>query len=262
MSVRFEVVHADALDYRADVLALKFAQNLYGVDAKVVGRLAANGIHVQSRLPPVGESLLIETEYAIAAPQVLFVGVESLGNFDYESIRRFAFSVLSTLATAQTPVEHLAMTLHGRGFGLDESEAFRAEIAGMLDAIHPGSAPAALRRVSIVEKDPAAVERLQRVLRGVFPLGTLRENRLPEPPKVQTLADAAEQLRSVGQDSLNKPHVFVAMPFADEYTDRFHYGIVGAANAAGFLCERADLASFTGDVVAWVKDRIASAALD
>jgi hypothetical protein len=261
MSVRLEVVHADALDYRADILALKFAQDLYGVDAKVVRRLALNGIRVQSRLPPVGESLLIETELSIAAPQVLFVGVESLGNFDYESIRRFAFLVLSTLATTHSRIEHLAMTLHGRGFGLDEAEAFRAEIAGMLDAIHSGDVPAALRRVSIVETDSDAVERLQSVLRSVFPLGTISENRLPDLPDVQTLADATEQLRSVGQDSRKKPHIFVAMPFADEYTDRFHYGIVGAANAAGFLCERADLSSFTGDVVAWVKGRIASATL-
>jgi hypothetical protein len=51
------------------------------------------------------------------------------------------------------------------------------------------------------------------------------------------------------------------MPFAEEYADRFHYGISGAVNAAGFLCERADLASFTGDVVTWVKERIDNAAL-
>ena len=51
------------------------------------------------------------------------------------------------------------------------------------------------------------------------------------------------------------------MPFAEEYGDRFQYGIQGPANAAGYLCERADLASFTGDVIAWVKDRIGSAAL-
>ena len=53
--------------------------------------------------------------------------------------------------------------------------------------------------------------------------------------------------------SRGKPLVFVAMPFAEEFADRFHYGISGAVNAAGFLCERADLASFTGDVIAWVK---------
>ena len=37
---------------------MKFAQDLYGIDAKVVGRLSANGIDVKSRLPPVGESIL------------------------------------------------------------------------------------------------------------------------------------------------------------------------------------------------------------
>ena len=51
------------------------------------------------------------------------------------------------------------------------------------------------------------------------------------------------------------------MPFDDAYADRFHYGIAGAVNAPGFLCERADLASFTGDIRAWVKERIGSSSL-
>jgi hypothetical protein len=261
MSVRLEVVHADVFDYRADVLALKFAQDLYGIDAKVVGRLSANSIDVKSRLPPVGESILVKTEFALATPQVLFVGVEPFGKFDYESIRRFAFLVLSTLAKAHPHIEHLAMTLHGRGFGLDERECFRAEVAGVLDAIQAGEAPQALMRVSIVEKDSDAVQRLRSVLSDILPSGTIGENRLPDVRDVQSLRDVTAQLQTVGQDSRKKPHIFVAMPFADEYTDRFHYGVVGAANAAGFLCERADLSSFTGDVVAWVKDRIESAAL-
>jgi hypothetical protein len=261
MSVRLEVVHADVFDYRADVLALKFAQDLYGVDAKVVGRLTANGIDVKSRLPTVGKSLLIESDFAIATPQVLFMGVEPLGIFDYESIRRFAFSVVSTLTASRPHIEHLAMTLHGRGFGLDEAECFRAEVAGVLDAMHAGEAPPGLRRVSIVEKDSDAVARLQTVLRDILPAGTLGGDQVPDWPDVPRLDDVTAQLRSVGQDSRKKPHIFVAMPFADKYADRFHYGIVGAANAAGFLCERADLSSFTGDVVAWVKDRIESAAL-
>jgi nucleoside 2-deoxyribosyltransferase len=32
-------------------------------------------------------------------------------------------------------------------------------------------------------------------------------------------------------------------------------------NAAGYLCERADLSVFTGDVMEWVKKRIASSSL-
>jgi hypothetical protein len=55
--------------------------------------------------------------------------------------------------------------------------------------------------------------------------------------------------------------VFVAMPFAPEFDDYFHYGIQQAVNTAGFLCERADLATFTGDVIVWVKERIDSARL-
>jgi hypothetical protein len=51
------------------------------------------------------------------------------------------------------------------------------------------------------------------------------------------------------------------MPFAEDMDDVFHYGIQGAVNSAGFLCERADLSSFTGDVMEWVKKRIATASL-
>ena len=43
--------------------------------------------------------------------------------------------------------------------------------------------------------------------------------------------------------------------------DVYHYGIQSAVNAAGLLCERADLSSFTGDVLEWVRSRIRSASL-
>ena len=38
--------------------------------------------------------------------------------------------------------------------------------------------------------------------------------------------------------------------------DHYDYGISNAARKAGFLCERADYAHFTGDVFEWVKSRI------
>ncbi len=70
-----------------------------------------------------------------------------------------------------------------------------------------------------------------------------------------------EPLRTAGARSRGKPHVFVAMPFAPEFDDHFHYGIQQAVNTAGYLCERADLATFSGDVITWVKERIDSARL-
>jgi hypothetical protein len=41
--------------------------------------------------------------------------------------------------------------------------------------------------------------------------------------------------------------------------DRFHYGIQRSAEAAGFLGERADLTSFVGDVLDFVRERISTA---
>jgi hypothetical protein len=76
------------------------------------------------------------------------------------------------------------------------------------------------------------------------------------------LSDEVENaFRTAGYASSAKPHVFVAMPFAQEMDDIFHYGIQGAVNSAGLLCERADLSAFTGDVMDWVKQRISSAKL-
>ena len=71
----------------------------------------------------------------------------------------------------------------------------------------------------------------------------------------------SDTLRSAGYASDAKPHVFVAMPFAGEMDDIFHYGIQGAVNGGGMLCERADLSAFTGDVMDRVKRRIATCKL-
>lgn len=56
-------------------------------------------------------------------------------------------------------------------------------------------------------------------------------------------------------------NIFLAMPFRDDMSDIYHYGIQGAVRASGFVCERADLSSFTGDVMQWVRSRIQSARL-
>ena len=73
--------------------------------------------------------------------------------------------------------------------------------------------------------------------------------------------EAKERLRAAGYASAAKAHVFVAMPFKEDMDDTYHYGIQGAVRAAGFLCERADLSSFTGDVLEWVRGRLKTASL-
>jgi hypothetical protein len=46
----------------------------------------------------------------------------------------FARKSLAVLATTLPSVSRVAMTLHGVGYGLDEVESFRSELAGLLDA--------------------------------------------------------------------------------------------------------------------------------
>jgi hypothetical protein len=240
------VLQGDALEIAADVLVLKYAQALYGVDELVVERLEAAGLTVHDILPRPGACRLIGTGGHLAAGSVLFVGVVPLGAFGYEAIREFSKRAMMSLAAISADVSHVAFTLHGAGYGLDESEAFRAELAGILDstALPQG---ARVERVTIVERNAGRARRLQNELEALVGGG------LP--------TSQSEPLQSAGAPSGAKPHIFVAMPFAPEFDDHFHYGIQKAVNAAGFLCERADLAAFTGDVLGWVRERIDTAYL-
>jgi hypothetical protein len=51
------------------------------------------------------------------------------------------------------------------------------------------------------------------------------------------------------------------MPFTDEMEDVFEFGIKGPINEAGLLCERVDMAVFTGDILERIKERIETACL-
>jgi hypothetical protein len=252
------VVQGDALEISADVLVLKYAQALYGVDELVVNRLEATRLAVRDTLPEPDGFRLVDTGGQLAANSILFVGVDSLQAFGYAAIREFSKRALTSLAGAKPAASHVAFTLHGVGYGLDEAEAFRAELAGILDAVESGACPSGIKLVTIVERNASRARRLQTLLDASLQGYTggyactrniLREN------------DQLERVRSAGTSSKTKPHVFVAMPFAPEFDDHFHYGIQQAVNAAGYLCERADLAAFTGDIIAWVKERIDSAHL-
>jgi hypothetical protein len=254
--IRIDVQQGDALKFPADVLALKYAQFLYGADLAVYERLSATG-HEPDSLPKVNRFKLVRTQGAIAAEAVLFVGVVPLHQFGYQQIREFGHKVLVSLARQAPQIEHLALTIHGPGYGLDEAEAFESELAGVIDAITTYNSPANLAQVSFIERNPGRVSRLREVLAELIPGGILSRD---GDPVFDGLAEQPrETLRTAGYSSAAKPSIFVAMPFADSMDDVFHYGIQGAVRSAGFLCERADLTSFVGDVMGWVKQRICGA---
>lgn len=256
-SISLRVAASDALSFKADVLALKFAQELYGVDLAVYQRLTGDQPNLS--LPELGKFVIHSSRSSVGAANVLFVGVQSLSRFRYAEIRDFGREVLELLAAEEPEARRLALTIHGPGYGLDEIEAFESELAGVIEAISAGTVPPALEVITFVERDPGRARRLSDALHRLVPEGRLK---VDGPGSVTKLQDEAQStLRSAGYSSASKPRAFVAMSFAPEMDDIFHYGIQGAANAAGLLCERADLSTFTGDIMEWVRDRISTATL-
>ena len=259
-NIEIVVENGDAFAVQADVLALKYANKLYGVDRAAVHALMTVGIEPMEHMPKSSGFYITPTIGAIAANKILFVGVGPLRQFGYKEIRAFGRKVLEALAGEIPTTRHIALTIHGAGYGLDEAESFESEVAGLLDAINSGDFPTSLKRITVVDRNPGRARRLSDLLNRILPTDG---HEIIRSQTGRRLSDVVvpERLRSVGYDSQSKPNVFVAMPFAGEMDDVFHYGIQGAVNAAGFLCERADLSTFTGDVLDWVKKRIESASL-
>ena len=257
MQVKIGVMQGDALAIDVDVLALKYAQAPYGVDAAVARAFSEQEVDPLRMQPKPGEFRLLHSGEAVAARKVIFIGVAPLYDFRYEGLRRFARKVLTTLAREAPETRSVAMTLHGPGYGLDEAEAFESEIAGLADAIQSDDIPATLETLIIAEQNPGRATRLQALLADLIPSGLFAG--AGRPPGADS--DQTERLRAAGYASEGKSHIFVAMPFREDMDDVYHYGIQGAVRAAGFLCERADLSAFTGDVMQWVQDRIRSSSL-
>lgn len=259
MKIRINVDVADVLNYDCDVLALKHAQSLYGVDWKVFDILEQQNPDLDLQMPGVNDSLLINSVSSINAKSVLFIGVKPLWQFYYQEIREFAQKVLVSLNKKAPDIRSLSLTLHGAEYGLDEIEAFKSEIAGLIDAIKNGAYPKNLEKITIVEIDGKRAERLNKVLSDLLPSGYIdfkNERSSKDEEEIQ-----AESISEAGLTLTDKPYIFVAMPFEKTMDDIFHYGIQGAVHNVGFLCERADNSYFTGNIMDWVKRRIKNAKL-
>ena len=258
MEIPVKVIYGDALIVDADVLILKHAQRTYGLDRIVAERLSKLHATLPSSLPEYGDFLRIDTFGALGAKEVLFVGVEELFQFTYQNIREFAFRALAHLAHMTPQAETICFTIHGVNYGLDEIEAFESEIAGIVDALSQGKYPHNLKQILIVERHKDVADRLNQALRDIFPKGLVIINK---GNVAELTASSSDRLREAGYSSEAKPLVFVAMPFDKKMYDIFHYGIKGAVNKAGYLCERADEDFFTGDIMKRVKLRIKQADL-
>uniref|UniRef100_UPI0011788CD3 hypothetical protein n=1 Tax=Crenothrix polyspora TaxID=360316 RepID=UPI0011788CD3 len=86
--LNLSVATGDAFTFKSDVLVLKYAQHLYGLDKAVHNELQQHGI--VPKLPDVNEDVVIETTGILNATSIIFVGVNPLRQFNYSEIRDFA----------------------------------------------------------------------------------------------------------------------------------------------------------------------------
>jgi hypothetical protein len=206
----------------------------------------------------------------------LYIGVPPLFQFSYPQIREFAANALGILAREAPDITHLAMTVHGVNYGLDEVESFLAQFAGFLDALQRGDGPPALERISIVDLNKGRVQRLRSILddnlieadyatkmdgRWGYQL-SVKPRRLGHAGAIimePSVAGANRAIATAGLEAEEKPHVFVAMPFKKEMDDVFYFGIQQPVRELGFICERVDQEAFIGDILDQVKEKIETA---
>ena len=254
--IKISVIHADAFQIKADCLVLKYAQATYGLDRDIEIEFERIGDPITEKFPKVGGYYFTDSKGITSTKSIIFIGVPTLRQFGYKEIREFGRKSLISLASSDPNIKKVIMTIHGPGYGLDEIEAFESQLAGIMDSISSDDIPNELSEIVFVERSQGRATRLQKVIESLFPTYQIPTQKSGG---VKELTEStAETLRAAGYGSDSKKRIFVAMPFAAEFDDIYHYGIQGAVNACGYLCERADLSSFTGDVMEFVKERIAT----
>jgi hypothetical protein len=254
--VQIRVREADALEFAADALVLKYAQAPYGADKKAI---ALTGIAARD-LPPPDGFRIVRNPPGLQARALIFLGVVGFREFRYKEVRGFARRALATVAREVPDAREIALTTHGVGFGLDEIESFDSELAGILDAVRAGEVPVALQRVSILEIGRDRARRFADRLDSTLPT----QASVPRGASVEEVVDpnAAHRVRTVGFDSAKRQHAWVSMgSFDDSSEDRFLFGVAGPVRESGLLCERIDELRFEGDVLDHVKNRIDTASV-
>jgi hypothetical protein len=159
-SILIDIYNGDVRLFDCDVLALKFAQALYGVDRIVAEALEKIDLDITTMLPVIDAYKVFNSFGRIKPRQVLFVSVDEITQFKYAKIRSFTERSLEVLSMETPNIRHLAMTLHGIEYGLHESRVLHSQLTGCFDAFDAGRFPPKLERITIVEINEERANRL------------------------------------------------------------------------------------------------------
>jgi hypothetical protein len=271
MATRFAIEQNDITTFASDLLLLKHAKGFHGGDLIVADLLTKSGACTEPQISPQpNDFAIVQTKKAIVPPLVMFLGTPHLRDFSYGEMHRFASRAIEIIAQRVLPLDRVTTTIHGVNYGLDASESLQNLVRGFQEGLarHPNCR---INEIVFVEKR----ERTARILKAA--LDSMRIPDLPatsepvrNPDKAETrlgkrpetrkpLAVGDENGHAATKTEIAKKHVFVAMPFSEEFQDIYEFGIYGPIRKCGFICERVDEPLFTGDILQRITERIASA---
>lgn len=263
-NIDFSLEFADVREFSADVLVLKYAQGNYGVDRIVSYDLNQVGkLDLKKISPKIGDSVFVKNVGTTKFENILFIGVPHLDEFGYREIREFTKDALSILSEKKPNTKHIVMTIHGAGYGLDENEAIVSQFAGLFEALQSGDFPKGLERITIIENDHERLSRLRKVIDNHLKIYKVVKRNgndwtyTIELNKLKTVE--SDRIIKAAKESETKKHIFVAMPFKDDMSNTFYFGIQQPINNNNFLCERIDQDIFTGDILNKIKNKIETA---
>jgi len=235
----------DITKITADVLMLKYTKSFLGASMRVFNVLQNAGAPINtSELTQMGSYQLLETKNALASPFVLYVSTPHPRQFKYADLTTFMKRAFHILKEQSPHAQHIATTIHGVKFGMDEREAFITQLNAILEAFSVGDVPSGLAQLSIIENDAGRMARLIEIAdeftsnleniktaddeKGVYQLT------VGKPTSTTTMPIVSDA----------KPYILALMPPDDSYDDSFYYGIQRPTHAYGLLCER-ESAEFT-----------------
>lgn len=212
--------------------------------------------------------VLINCDSVIHPHSVLVIGTGPLSAFGYPEMKRFAERAINIISEHNIPVKRLTTTIHGAGYGLDAEESLLQLVQGFHDGLTLDNAPS-IQDIIFVELEPRKAQLLTTALANLVSNQTLTlnlNNTLYD--KLQTpTQDISHKTENKFSDNITantnlqstKRHVFVAMPFSEDFEDVYEYGIYAPVRNCGLICEKTSESAYTGDILQRITERIETA---
>jgi hypothetical protein len=257
--------HGDVLKTHCSALFVKHIEG--SMSTPELGLNAATGGRLQALYSKheKDDHTILESKGDLLAPRVYVVNFHQRDlPFSYSSVDRYARAIVrvassGALAAIEGPMS-VATAIHGPGAGLDASEAMETLLLGFSSELGKGLPLGNLTEIMLVEDDREVFDRLEERLRYLATNGIVRYEGSTCFINPGVVPNAAKR-ESARVGSLALRHLFVAMPYAQEFNNAYYFGIKHPVEQLGRKCERVDQDAFNGDIVERIKQRITSAEL-